>query len=42
MLYNLDWLFFMPFYEVYLLNYLISYNGTFIAIGSTQIIQIYS
>ena len=33
-MYNLDRLFSMPFHEVYLLDYLISYYGTSIPIGS--------
>ena len=33
---NLDRLFLMPFYEVYLLGYLISYYGISIPMGSSQ------
>ena len=35
-MHNFDTLFFMPFHEIYLLDYLISYYGTSIPMGSNQ------
>ena len=35
-MHNLDRLFLMPFHEVYLLNYIVSYYGTSIPMGSNH------
>ena len=35
-MHNLDTIFLMPFHEVYLLDYLISYYGASILMGSNQ------